>query len=396
KGAIPQNIRSASSESNAHRGLSNDHNLDSNCCYGVIRIIIYIKNNMKLSIVVPCLDEVDTIERTVQSAYKAAIKFFKKDFEIIVADNGSTDGTLRKLAGIKNIKLINVPIRGYGAALHYGILSAKYPYVLFADADLSYDFMELSKFISGMEKNYDLILGSRIKGKIEKGAMPILHRYFGTPFLTFLIRILYGIKTSDCNSGMRAVRKSFYQILKMKNSGMEWASELLIKTAINKGKYIEVPINFYRDKRGKRPHLHRWEDGWRHLKVVILLKPITLLSAAIFFLLTGIILVRMSLFTTLSMFLLAEFLVLSFLAAIKLETAIQKKTNKMNEWLEKMPIVLMATIMSSVGLLLLFLISDYHLFTKYILLFQIVLFDLWVFFIETIKTHLVNPLPEKI
>ncbi len=191
---------------------------------------------MNFSIVIPCLNEAETIEKAVFVALQSAKKHKKSKFEIIVADNGSTDGTLEKLSKIKNIKIINVPVRGYGAALHWGILSAKYPYILYADADLSYDFKELPKFLSASKLDYDLILGSRLKGNMQKGAMPFLNRYLGTPILTFLIKLLYGIKTSDCNSGMRMIKKSFYQNLQMKNSGMEWASELLIRTAIFNGK----------------------------------------------------------------------------------------------------------------------------------------------------------------
>lgn len=351
---------------------------------------------MKLSIVIPCLNEETTIKKAVQTAYLSARRLLKRNFEIVVADNGSTDRSLQILSKIKYIKLVRVPVKGYGAALHYGILSAKYPFALFADADLSYDFGETGKFLPEINENYDLILGSRIEGNIERGAMPFLHRFLGTPILTFLIRMIYGIKTTDCNSGMRVVKRSFYRQLHMKNSGMEWASELLIKTALNGGKYAEVPINFHKDKRGKSAHLKRWEDGWRHLKVVILLKPVSLLFIAFLFMLIGVVFFKTSLFTILAMGLLSEFLVFSYLAANKLETAIERKTNKVNELLEKTPIVLLAIMMSSVGLILLFLISDYHLFTKYILLFQIVIFDLWVFFIETIKTHLINTLPENI
>lgn len=351
---------------------------------------------MKLSVVIPCLNEVSTIEKAVLYATQAARHYCKEDFEIIVADNGSTDGTLERLKKIKNIRLIHVPIKGYGAALHYGILSAKYPNVLFADADLSYDFLDLTKFIPYINKGYDLVLGSRITGKIEKGAMPFLHRYIGTPILTFLIRIIYGIRTTDCNSGMRLIKKSFYQKLKMKNSGMEWASELLIKTVLHDGKYTEVPITFHKDKRKRKPHLKRWEDGWRHLKVIILLKPFTLLLAAILLGFAGIIFIPFSLFTTIALFLLAEFIFLSFLAARKLEAFIEKKSNFASEMLERIPLVLIATLLTIFGFLQLFIISDNHLFTKYILLFQPIMFDLWVFFIETIKTHLVYPLTEKI
>lgn len=350
----------------------------------------------QLTIVIPCLNEASTIEKVVTTVYSSALKHLGKDFEIIVSDNGSTDGTLEKLTKIKFVKIIKVPVRGYGAALHYGILAAKYPFILFADADLSYDFRELDKFLPFMEKNYDFVLGSRIKGNIQKGAMPFINRYIGTPILTFLIKIIYGINTSDCNSGMRLVKQSFYKKLRITNNGMEWASELLIKTGLCKGEFAEIPISFYKDKRKRRPHLRRWEDGWRHLKVIILLKPSLLLMMALILALIGVFFVYISLFTTIALILIAEFFVFSHLVTKRLEAAIQRETNIISSLLDRMPLVLMAVMGTFLGVSALFIISDAHLFTKYILLYQAILFDLWLFFIETIKTHLVNRLPEKI
>ena len=141
-------------------------------------------------------------------ARKNGKKYFNNIFEILVADNGSTDGTIEILKKIKNIKVVNVPVGGYGAALHWGIMKSSGDYVLYADADLSYPFANIIKFKDKIDSNPDLILGSRIKGNIEKGAMPFLHRYLGTPVLTFLIRVFYRIPTTDTNSGMRMVKYS--------------------------------------------------------------------------------------------------------------------------------------------------------------------------------------------
>lgn len=355
-----------------------------------------MQKRTKISILIPCLNEKATIGKAISIARQAVSKIPKQDFEIIVADNGSTDGSYEYLSKLKGIKLIKVPIKGYGAVLHYGILSAINPYILFADADLSYDFGQIERFIPYIRKGYDLVLGSRFKGDIKKGAMPIMHHYLGTPILTYLIRRIYKIDTSDCNSGMRMIKKTFYQKLRMKNSGMEWASELLIKTALHKGKYAEVPINFYKDKRRRKPHLRRWEDGWRHLKVIILLKPVLLLLPAFFLFILGIVFIPISLFTTIATFLFAEFLVLSYLVAVKLQAVILQSTNKISMQLDKLPLLLLGLIITVLGLLQLFIISDNHLFTKYILFYQAMMFDLWLFFMETIKTHLVNPLPDKI
>jgi glycosyltransferase involved in cell wall biosynthesis len=217
---------------------------------------------LTVSLVIPCLNEAQTLRECILDAKKYGNKFFRNAYEILVSDNGSTDGSL-KIAKKEGIRIIKVPVRGYGAALHWGILNSKSTYSLIADADLSYPFSNLKMFKKMIIKKPDLVLGSRLKGKIEKGAMPFLHRYFGTPVLTALIRIIYGIKTTDCNSGMRLIKNNFYKNLNMRNSGMEWASELLLKTALKKGKYLEVKIDFKKDKRVRRPHLDTWADGWR-------------------------------------------------------------------------------------------------------------------------------------
>jgi glycosyltransferase involved in cell wall biosynthesis len=354
-----------------------------------------MRTNNGLSIVIPCLNESDSITYVLQQIIQTAKKTLSL-YEIVVADNGSTDGTLEKIKKFKNVKILHVPIRGYGAALHYGILSAVYPYVLFADGDASYDFTEIPKFIPAIHDNYDLILGSRLRGIIDPGAMPFLNRYLGTPILTLLIRAIYGIPTSDCNSGMRVVNKSFYRSLNMKNSGMEWASELLIKTKLAEGRYREVSITFHKDKRGRRPHLKRWEDGWRHLKAIILLKSSFLLWIALSFIIAGLAYIKYSVFTTIAFGLFAEFFVMAYLIAWKIQSAVTGVPNRISIYLDRTPLLLTGIVLSIAGIASLLLISDNHLYTKYILVFQVILFDLWLFFIETIKTYLINRLPEKI
>jgi len=350
------------------------------------------RENNIVTIVIPCLNERQTIVRAVQKAQRSARGIFGEAFEIIVADNNSTDGSIELVKKIPAVRIIHVDIRGYGATLHNGILAAKYPYVFFADADLSYDFGQLSKFLPFMNDGYDLILGSRFKHKMSSGAMPFLNRYVGTPVLTLLIRLIYGIKTSDCNSGMRAIKRSFYKKLPMRNSGMEWASELLIRTVLAGGRYAEVPITFQKDRRGKRTHLRRWEDGWRHLKVIILLKPILLLYFAFFFM--GLTAVSFWNFPSLSppMFLIAQFFIFTYLAAKYLDTAITGVENHVTRFLYRLPLVLVALVVTTLGVVQLFLLPIQYTHIKYILLFQAILFDLWLFFIETIKTHLIYSL----
>lgn len=347
-----------------------------------------------VTILIPCLNEVRTVAVVAKQAYAASMKS-KVNFEIVVADNGSTDGTLEKLRFLSYVRVVPVPVRGYGAALHYGILHAKYPYVLYGDADCSYDFRELKKFVPFMIKSYDLVLGSRLAGTIQEGAMPFLNRYLGTPILTALIKWIYGIAVSDCNSGMRMVRREFYRKLDMKNSGMEWASELLIKTALKAGYYAEVPIIFKKDKRKTLPHLKRWEDGWRHLKVIVLLKPSLVLMTSIVCAFIAILFLPHSIFTTIALLLFSEFVFLSYLVTKKIEEVVTFKENWVSAWLEKLPLVLIGVVITILGLLTLFLISDQHLYTKYIVFFQVVLYDLWLFFIETVKTHMVHVLKVK-
>ncbi|MGH2360109.1 MAG: glycosyltransferase family 2 protein [bacterium] len=236
---------------------------------------------MRLSVVIPCLNEATTIGEVIKEAAAgiAACRDHLQWTEIIVCDNGSVDGS-RDIAARSGARVVACPIRGYGAALHWGFAHARGDFVLFADADMSYDFTLLPRFAHAMRDHpADLVLGSRLRGEILPNAMPLLNRRLGTPLLNLAIWLCFGLRTSDCNSGMRLVRRAFYRELHMRCSGMEWASELLIKTAIRKGRYAEVPIRLRPDRRGRPPHMRRWRDGWRHLKSIVMLAPnITVLA----------------------------------------------------------------------------------------------------------------------
>lgn len=347
-----------------------------------------------LSIVIPCLNEQTTISRAIKDAQKFAQKNFPKDHEIIVSDNGSTDRTPGILKKFRSIRVINVPVRGYGAALHWGVTNAKGKYVLFADADLSYPFSNLTKLKPFLKDNPDLLLGSRLTGSIQPGAMPLLHRYLGTPILTKLINLIYKIPTSDCNSGMRIVKRSFYKKLNMRNSGMEWASELLLKTALKKGKYIETPIDFKKDKRGKAPHLSTWADGWRHLKSIFLLKPSSLHPLLILFPLTAKFFYPFSFALT---FLFLELTLVLFLSLLTLEllrSIIEKQTNQTSSFLLNFKLVPITALVCLTVWVLVIFIPDSKLGTKLFLVSSSGIILMWIFLIETIKTHLANRLPD--
>jgi len=348
-----------------------------------------------LSIVIPCLNEKYTIRQVINDAKKNAEKYFPSCHEIIVADNGSTDGSI-KIVEKLNINLIRVPVRGYGAALHWGITNAAGKYVLFADADMSYPFSNLARFRKALTSSPDLVLGSRIKGVIGKDAMPWVHRYLGTPVLTFLVKKIYKINTSDCNSGMRVVKKSFYQKLNMRNSGMEWASELLLKTALRKGKYNEVPIRFVKDKRGRKPHLSTWPDGWRHLKAIFLLKPSTLYPIAIALPTIGIIMFFMR-FSFAFVFLLLDLSVVFFLSLLTLhllQSAIENKTSDVSRLLNSFSLIPFTAILLVVVTIAILVVPPENLGTKLFLVSIFGIVFMWIFLVETIKTHLVNRLPD--
>jgi len=244
---------------------------------------------MELSIVIPCLNEKDTIGLVVQKAMTSLQKLGLQG-EVLVSDNGSNDGSVQ-IANNLGARVVPCSRKGYGNALKSGLSSAAGKYLIMGDADDSYNFAEIDDFIKYLQKDNDIVIGTRLRGKIEKGAMPFLHRYLGTPVLTFIINMLFGTKISDCNCGMRGVRKDAFEKLNLESSGMEFASEMIIKAGILKLKIKEIPISFYRDKRNRSPHLNTWRDGWRHLKFILLYAPnlIFMWPAFIFFVLGSLL-----------------------------------------------------------------------------------------------------------
>jgi len=225
----------------------------------------------EFSVVIPCLNEAKTLPIVLGKAFSAFQRLGIQG-EVVVSDNGSTDDSV-KIAEKHGARVIHCPEKGYGNALIAGFKSAKGKYMIMGDADDSYNFEEIDGFVEYLRKDYDLVMGSRFKGHIQNGAMPWLHRYLGTPALTFLLNLFFGTKISDCNCGMRGISKTAFEKLHLEASGMEFASEMIIKAGILHLKIKEVPITLYKDKRDRKPHLNTWRDGWRHLKFMLLYAP---------------------------------------------------------------------------------------------------------------------------
>jgi hypothetical protein len=226
----------------------------------------------ELSILMPCLNEA----RTLAACIKKAQLFLKLQgilAEIIVADNGSTDGSVA-IAQKLGARIISVPIRGYGAALATGIAAARGKYVIMGDSDESYDFSALSPFVEKLREGYDLVMGNRFQGSIAPGAMPPMHRYFGNPFLTAVGRLFFSCKKcGDFYCGLRGFRKKAIKALELQSRGMEFALEMVIKANMHGLRITEVPTTLSPDGRDRAPHLRRYRDGWRSLRFYLLMSP---------------------------------------------------------------------------------------------------------------------------
>ncbi len=226
---------------------------------------------VEVSIVLPCLNEEGTLAECIQRA-KQALAGGNIDGEIIIADNGSTDRSAQ-IATDEGARLISVPVKGYGNALHHGFEAANGKYIIFLDADLSYDFAHIPRFVEQLRGGPDLVMGSRFKGTIHPGAMPPMHRYLGTPVLTRVANIFFRCGVSDVNCGMRGLTKDAFERMGLRAGGMEFASEMIIKAAKLNMRIEEIPTDLHPDKRGRPPHLRSFHDGWRHLRFMLLFCP---------------------------------------------------------------------------------------------------------------------------
>ena len=226
---------------------------------------------VELSVVMPCLDEAATVGVCVRKAMDALEQHGIRG-EVIVADNGSTDGS-REIAREAGARVVPVERRGYGSALQAGIAAAGGEFVLMGDADDTYDFSQLDQFLAKLREGYDLVMGNRFQGKILPGAMPPLHRYLGNPVLTGLGRLFFKSPVGDFHCGLRAFRKDAIEQLGLRTMGMEFASEMVVKASRFRLRITEIPTTLAPDRRDRPPHLRTWRDGWRHLRFLLLYSP---------------------------------------------------------------------------------------------------------------------------
>jgi glycosyltransferase involved in cell wall biosynthesis len=226
---------------------------------------------MELTILMPCLNEALTVETCIRKA-RAYLDTRGIAGEIVVADNGSSDGSAC-LAQAAGARVVQIKEKGYGAALIGGIEAANGRFVIMADADDSYDFTDLDGFVERLRRGCKLVIGNRFKGGIKPGAMPLLNRYLGNPFLSLLGRMLFSAPVSDFHCGMRGFERRAILDLQLRASGMEFASEMVVKASLARLKIAEVPTTLSPAGRRRAPHLRPWRDGWRHLRYMLLFSP---------------------------------------------------------------------------------------------------------------------------
>ncbi|MDB6138305.1 MAG: hypothetical protein JWO94_1377 [Verrucomicrobiaceae bacterium] len=230
-------------------------------------------SHMDLTFVFPCLNEERCIAGCIERVQRTLSGDPALKYEIVVGDNGSTDRS-REIAEGLGARVVPVPERGYGAALRGGIAAAQGGYVMFADADGTYIYENaLELYRRTVAENADMGIASRLIGKIEPGAMPTLHRYLGTPVLTWLINTLFNGRLTDCNSGFRCLRRKAYETWDIRASGMEFASELLIKALKNNARMVEIASGLRPSPVERQPHLRTWRDGMRHLLFILSERP---------------------------------------------------------------------------------------------------------------------------
>ena len=226
---------------------------------------------LELTILMPCLNEAETIEVCVKKALGYLARSGVSG-EVLIADNGSTDGS-QAMAEALGARVVSVPEKGYGAALIGGIAAASGRFVIMGDADDSYDFENLDGMVEHLRGGADLVMGNRFQGGIAPGAMPPLHRYLGNPVLSFIGRLFFSIPVGDFHCGLRGFSRESMLALRLQSPGMEFASEMVVKAALNGLRIEETPTTLKPDGRSRPPHLKTWRDGWRHLRFLLLHSP---------------------------------------------------------------------------------------------------------------------------
>jgi glycosyltransferase involved in cell wall biosynthesis len=228
-------------------------------------------SGVELSIVMPCLNEAETLAACILKA-ASFLRDNNVRGEIIVADNGSTDGSIA-IAVANGARVVPVAQKGYGSALQAGITAATGEFVVMGDADDSYDFSRLDQILARLRSGDELVMGNRFKGGISPGAMPPLHRYFGNPVLSGMGRLFFKSPIGDFQCGLRGFRKDAFERMKLRTTGMEFASEMVVKATLLNLRVSEVPIVLHKDGRSRPPHLRSWRDGWRYLRFLLLFSP---------------------------------------------------------------------------------------------------------------------------
>lgn len=226
---------------------------------------------IELSIIMPCLNEAETLEVCIEKAQKS-LRELNIAGEVIIADNGSSDGS-QKIAASMGARVVAVAAKGYGSALMGGIIAARGVYIIMGDADDSYDFSHLGAFVEKLRGGCDLVMGNRFQGGIKPGAMPPLHKYLGNPVLTWVGRLFFASPAGDFHCGLRGFRRDAILQLDLQTTGMEFASEMVVKASLYKLRIAEVPTVLFPDGRSRPPHLRTWRDGWRHLRFLLLYSP---------------------------------------------------------------------------------------------------------------------------
>lgn len=225
----------------------------------------------ELTVVMPCLNEAETLETCIQKVH-TCLKGTDVDYQVLIGDNGSTDGS-QDIARRNGAKVVDIPIRGYGAALFGAISAADSKYIIMGDSDDSYDFLGLMPFIEKLRAGHDLVMGNRFKGGIQEGAMPFLHKYLGNPVLSFIGRLFFDIPVGDFHCGLRGFSKEAFNKMDLRTTGMEFASEIVVKSSLLNLDIVEVPTTLAPDGRTRAPHLNTWRDGWRHLRFLLMYCP---------------------------------------------------------------------------------------------------------------------------